>query len=257
MPEDLISVKNGRVAQLCLSNPPLNLIGLDLLARLRVALSEIEGSRARVLVLTSTVPGVFSAGADVRQLADLGARAAEERLLLEKLVWRQLADLPIPTIAAIDGVALGGGLELALCCDLRMVSQGARLGLPETRLGIIPSGGGTQRLTRLVGAARAKELILLAEPIAADDALRIGLANRVVPKGLAHAEAIAAARIIAERAPAAVRQAKRLIDSVADLQVDAGLAMELQAAERLFASDDSHEGFAAFLAKRAPRFRDR
>jgi len=257
MLEDLISVENGRIVQLSLSNPPLNLIGLDLIARLRVALSEIAESHARALVLTSTIPGVFSAGADVRQLAGLGSHAAEQRLLLEKLVWRQLADLPIPTIAAIDGVALGGGLELALCCDLRIVAQDARLGLPETRLGIIPSGGGTQRLTRLVGPAAAKELILLAEPIDADHALRIGLANRVVPKDRARVEAIAAARSIADRAPAAVREAKRLIDSAADFPVDAGLALELRASERLFANEDSREGFAAFLAKRAPRFRGR
>lgn len=258
MPEGLIRVEPGRVVRIFLSNPPLNLISLELITRLRDVLLRIgEGRSARAVVLASQVPAVFSAGADVRQLARLGTHAADERLMVEKLVWRQLAELPLPTIAAIDGAALGGGLELALCCDLRVATHESRLGLPEPRLGIIPSGGGTQRLTRLVGPAAAKELIFLGEPVDADHAMRIGLVNRVVPAGRAFPEALAMGRTIADRAPMAVREAKRLVNAAPDLALDAGLALELAASERLFGTTDSREGFDAFLTKRTPRFRGR
>ena len=169
----------------------------------------------------------------------------------------RLADLPMPTIAAIEGNALGGGLELALCCDLRIASERARLGLPEVRLAVTPGAGGTQRLPRVVGAARARELILTGRVVTAAEAERIGLVNEVVAAGEARARADAIAAEIAERGPLAVREAKRLIDLATELDLEAGLAAELDASERLFASEDMVEGAASFFAKRDPEYRGR
>ena len=163
----------------------------------------------------------------------------------------------MPTVAAIEGDALGGGLELALACDLRIASARARLGLPEVRLAVIPGAGGTQRLPSVVGPARARELILTGRIITADEAARIGLVNEVVPAGQARARADAVADEIAGRGPLAVREAKRLIDAAVGMDLDAGLAAELDASERIFASDDMLEGAAAFFAKRDPVYRGR
>jgi enoyl-CoA hydratase/carnithine racemase len=163
----------------------------------------------------------------------------------------------MPTLAAIEGNALGGGLEIALCCDLRIASGKARLGLPEVRLAVTPGGGGTQRLPRIVGPARAKELILTGRVIDADEAARIGLVTEVVPIGQARTRAEAIAAEVATHGPLAVREAKALIDAAWDLPIDAGTAAEVDASERVFASDDLLEGVAAFFAKRNPEYRGR
>ena len=163
----------------------------------------------------------------------------------------------MPTIAAIEGNALGGGLELALCCDLRIASERARLGLPEVRLAVTPGAGGTQRLPRVVGAARAKELILTGRVLTAAEAERIGLVNEVVPAGEAVARATAIGEEIALRGPLAVREAKRLIDLATETDIDTGLAAELDASDRIFATDDMLEGADAFFAKRDPDYHGR
>jgi enoyl-CoA hydratase/carnithine racemase len=167
----------------------------------------------------------------------------------------RLAKLPMPTIAAIEGNALGGGLELALACDIRVASETARLGLPEVRLAVTPGAGGTQRLPRVVGVGRAKELTLTARIIDALEAERIGLVSRVVPAGEARAAADEIAAEIAQRGPIAVREAKRLIDQSADLDLDAGIAAEVEASERVFGSEDMLEGAHAFFEKRQPTYR--
>ncbi len=153
----------------------------------------------------------------------------------------------MPTIAAIEGNALGGGLELALCCDIRVASERARLGLPEVRLAVTPGAGGTQRLPRVVGAARARELILTGRVLDAAEAERIGLVHEVVPAGDAVARATAIAEEIAQRGPLAVREAKRLIDLATETDIDTGLAAELDASDRVFASDDMLEGATVVL----------
>jgi enoyl-CoA hydratase/carnithine racemase len=163
----------------------------------------------------------------------------------------------MPTIAAIEGNALGGGLELALCCDLRVASERAKLGMPEVRLAVIPGSGGTQRLPRIVGEARAKELILTGRVLDAAEAERIGLVHRVVPAGEAVAAAQAIGEEIASRGPLAVREAKRLIAAAADLDLEAGLAAELDASVRVFATEDMLEGAGAFFDKRDPQYRGR
>lgn len=254
----LIALELGPVAHLELVNPPLNLVTRELLEELAAALATLAASSAgdvRAVVVTGRGERAFCAGSHVGEFEAQRGPAGRERLELEERVSRSLADLPMPTIAAIEGNALGGGLELALCCDIRIASSRARLGLPEVRLAVTPGSGGTQRLPRIVGPARAKELILTGRIISAEEAARIGLVNEVVPAGEARARADAVAEEIAARGPLAVREAKRLIDAGMDL--DAGLAAELDASERLFASDDMLEGANAFFAKRDPEYRGR
>ncbi len=255
---DLISLELGRIARLELVNPPLNLVTRELTEQLRDALRSLSSADdVRALVVSGRGERAFCAGSHIGEFGGLRGRVAEDKLLLEKLVYRQLANLPMPTIAAIEGDALGGGLELALCCDLRIASARARLGMPEVRLAVLPGSGGTQRLPRIVGPARAKELILTGRILAADEAERIGLVNRVVPAGEAVAASVATAEEIAARGPVAVREAKRLIDAAIDTDLDAGLAAELDASERIFATEDMVEGAAAFFDKRDPQYRGR
>jgi enoyl-CoA hydratase/carnithine racemase len=252
---DLVSLTGGIRAEIELRNPPMNLVSHDLTVQLRAALNEVaQSSQARVLVVHGSGDRAFCAGSDVREFEQLHGRVAEEKLLLEKLVYRQLARLAIPTIASIEGFALGGGLELALCCDLRVAGAAARLGMPELRLGVVPGSGGTQRLPRIVGPAVAKEMILLGEVIDAEQAARMGLVNRVVAAGQALSTSRGLADTIAARGPVAVRVAKRLIDEAGDRAMDDGLALELDASEEVFASSDMLEGASAFLAKRPPDF---
>lgn len=257
---DLIDLRLGRVAHLTLVNPPLNLVTRELLEAFEVALEALEAAEpddVRVVVVTGDGERAFSAGSHVGEFE--GQRGAEGRARheLESGVATRLARLPMPTIAAIEGNALGGGLELALCCDLRIASERARLGLPEVRLAVTPGAGGTQRMPRVVGAARARELILTGRVIDAAEAERIGLVTEVVPAGETRARADAIAADIAARGPIAVREAKRLIQLATDVDLDTGLAAELDASDRVFASEDMLEGARSFFEKRDPDYRGR
>ena len=252
---DPIVVESGPITTIRLENPPLNLVTVELTRSLDRALAAIESDPdVRCLVLTGTGERAFCAGSDVKEFASLQGRVGQGKLLLEKAVYRRIARLPVPTIAAIQADALGGGLELALCCDLRVADERAKLGLPEVRLGVMPGSGGTQRLPRIVGIAKAKELILMGEIISASDAVEIGLVNRVTAAGEALVEAMKMAETIAERGPMAVREAKQALDLAGDMPLDEGLARELDASERIFASRDMLEGAQAFFEKRPPRF---
>ncbi len=251
----LVDVDRGAITTIRLDNPPLNLVTVELTRQLDRILVELEHDRVtRCVVVTGTGERAFCAGSDIKEFESLHGRVGEGKLLLEKAVYRRLARLPVPTIAAIQANALGGGLELALCCDLRVADERSRLGLPEVRLGVMPGSGGTQRLPRIVGVSKAKELILMGDIISATEALRIGLVNRVAPAGRALDEARTMAETIAERGPVAVREAKRALDLAGDLPLDEGLARELDASERIFSSSDMLEGAHAFFEKRPPRF---
>jgi enoyl-CoA hydratase len=256
----LISLELGRVAHLTLVNPPLNLVTEALLHELTATLETLEAAApgdVRAVVVTGSGDRAFSAGSHVGEFESQRGPAGRERHELESGVARRLAELPMPTIAAIEGNALGGGLELALCCDIRIASERARLGLPEVRLAVTPGAGGTQRLPRVVGSARAKELILTGRVLTAEEAERIGLVHQVVPAGRALAAADEVASEIALRGPLAVREAKRLIDQATDLDLADGLAAELDASDRIFVTDDLLEGATAFLEKRDPKYRGR
>ena len=252
---DLVSLELGRVAHLELVNPPLNLVTRELTEQLRDRLATLAAADdVRAVVVSGRGERAFSAGSDVKAFESYRGRAGRQHFSREEEVFSQLAALPMPTIAAIEGNALGGGLELALCCDIRVASERASLGLPEVRLAVTPGAGGTQRLPRVIGVARAKELTLTGRIIDAHEAERIGLVSRVVPAGQALAAADEIAAEIAERGPLAVREVKRLIDQSAFVDLDAGIAAEIEASERVFNSDDMLEGARAFFGKRAPEY---
>jgi enoyl-CoA hydratase/carnithine racemase len=256
----LVALELGTVAHLELVNPPLNLVTSELVDELREALAVLESAPAgevRALVVSGRGERAFCAGSHVGEFEAQRGAGGRARLEAEQRAWQALAALPMPTIAAIEGNALGGGLELALCCDLRVASARAKLGMPEVRLAVIPGSGGTQRLPRIVGEARAKELILTGRVLDAAEAERIGLVHRVVPAGEAVAAAQAIGEEIASRGPLAVREAKRLIAAAADLDLEAGLAAELDASVRVFATEDMLEGAGAFFDKRDPQYRGR
>jgi enoyl-CoA hydratase/carnithine racemase len=256
----LIRLEMGVVAHLTLANPPLNLVTRELLWELGDALGALEAAEpgdVRAVVVTGEGERAFSAGSHVGEFESQRGPNGRERHALESGMADRLARLPMPTIAAIEGNALGGGLELALCCDIRVASETSRLGLPEVRLAVTPGAGGTQRLPRVVGAARAKELILTGRVMTAAEAERIGLVSRVVPTGQALAAADEIAAEIAARGPVAVREAKRLIDLATEADLATGLAAELDASDRVFATDDVGEGADAFFAKREPQYRGR
>ena len=256
----LIDLQLGLVARLTLVNPPLNLVTRELLEELDDALRVLAAASpgdVRAVVVTGTGERAFSAGSHVGEFESQRGPAGRARHELESGAARRLAELPMPTIAAIEGNALGGGLELALCCDLRIASERARIGLPEVRLAVTPGAGGTQRLPRVVGTARARELILTGRVLTAAEAERIGLVHEVVPAGEAVARATAIGEEIATRGPLAVREAKRLIDLATEVDLDAGLAAELDASDRVFASDDMLEGAHSFFEKRDPEYHGR
>ncbi len=255
MTSPLIDVESGPITTIRLVNPPLNLVTVELTRALDDALARVEtDDSVRCVILTGTGERAFCAGSDVKEFESLQGRVGEGKLLLEKAVYRRLARLAVPTIAAIQADALGGGLELALCCDLRVADERAMVGLPEVRLGVMPGSGGTQRLPRIVGPAKAKELILLGEIIDASAALEIGLVNKLAPAGHALDVALSLAETISSRGPVAVREAKQAIDLAGDVSIDEGLAAELDASERVFSSRDMLEGARAFFEKREPDF---
>jgi enoyl-CoA hydratase/carnithine racemase len=256
----LVELTVGRVAQLELVNPPLNLVTQALLDELETALAVLTAADpgdVRAVVVSGRGDRSFSAGSHVGEFEAQRGPGGHERHAQEERVGTALATLPMPTIAAIEGNALGGGLELALACDLRIASERAKLGLPEVRLAVTPGTGGTQRLPRVVGPARAKELILTGRVLSAAEAERIGLVTEVVPAGRAVARATEIGEEIAVLGPLAVREAKRLIDLAWDRDLETGLAAELETSGRIFATDDLLEGARAFLDKRPPEYRGR
>lgn len=252
---DLIELEAGPVTVLRLANPPLNLVTLELTVRLDAALEEIEATPDVRAVVVAGNPRAFCAGSDIAEFESLHGRVAEGKLTRENAAYNRLASLPMPTIAAIEGSALGGGLELALCCDIRVASEPARLGLPEVGLGAIPGSGGTQRLPRLVGPGRAKHLILTGTIIDGAHAREIGLVEVVTAEGEAEDTARAIAAEIAAKGPLAVREAKRAIDRGLELSLSEGLTRELEGSQRVFSSQDLLEGARAFAAKRRPEFK--
>jgi enoyl-CoA hydratase/carnithine racemase len=244
----------GAVALLWLDHPPANALSPETVDALRRGWDAVTGSEVRALVIASANPRLFCAGADIKAFTAMDAAAARAYVAATHELLRAVERSSIVTIAAVNGLALGGGCELAMACDLRIAAASARFGQPEIKLGIVPGFGGTQRLARLVGPAKALELNLVGDPIRAEEAARLGLANRVVPDEELLDAALALAETLAARAPLAVTAIKR-VSANADL--DAGLAAEQEAFAEVFASADASEGIAAFLEKRDPSFQGR
>ncbi|MBS0319163.1 MAG: enoyl-CoA hydratase/isomerase family protein [Proteobacteria bacterium] len=253
---DLLTI-TGAIGEIALANGPLNLVDKAMLRGLNEALRKAARTpELRCVIVHGGDARAFCAGSDIREFEHLRADASEHKILFEDMVVRALATLPMPTIAALDGHALGGGFELALACDLRVCRAGIRIGLTESRLGGL-AGNGSVRLTRLVGPARAKELLFTGDFIPTDRALAWGLVNRVVEQGSALDEARAMANVIAARGPLSNRLAKTLVDAAQDMALDAALSLSTVQQQKIFDSRDLHEGVAAFRAKRDPQFEGR
>jgi enoyl-CoA hydratase len=248
-----IIFEQAAIATLTVNRPTaLNALNREVLEEMARVIREVRHDESvRVLIVTGAGDKAFVAGADIAAMAKMSAIDGIDFSRLGHRVMESFEDLPIPVIAAVNGFALGGGLELALACDLIIASDKARFGQPEINLGLIPGFGGTQRLPRLVGEARALEMNLTGEPISAELAEAIGLANRVVPDHELLDTAVGWARKLAAQPPLAVEQIKRL-SGAGDL--DQGIEAEKRGFAEVFASDDAREGISAFLQKRPARF---
>jgi enoyl-CoA hydratase len=255
-----VEVADG-VARVTIDNPPANALTDELYAQLDTTVTQLElDDAARAVVFASAHPEIFVAGADVKRMADYDFRrgAVTRKIDLVHACFLRVQRLSKPTVAAIAGHALGGGCELALAMDFRFMGRGhPRIGLPEASLGIIPGGGGTQRLPRLVGRARAAELVMLAQRIDAGEAERIGLVNRALAREEVVPAALALAREIAEGAPMPVRGAKQALAGALDRSLEEQLRFEAEQQARNYETRDLLEGVAAVREKRAARFEGR
>ncbi len=249
---------DGAVATITLDRAEkLNALTAEMLQALEDACAALDRDEAvRAVIVASSSPKAFCAGADITEWGPLGALGMWQRWIRDgQRVFDRLARLRQPTIAAIGGVAYGGGLELALACDLRIASDAARFAFPEVTIGAVPGWAGSQRLPRVIGAGRAKQLILLGQPIDAATAAAWGLVTEIVPGDRLRERALELARRITENAPTAVQAAKQLVDAAAG----EGLATTLEALAAGFAAGtaDAHEGITAFREKRKPKFTGR
>jgi enoyl-CoA hydratase len=236
----------------------LNALSRQTLLELDAVLqAEARGPLIRAVVVTGAGEKAFVAGADISEMAGLTAAQARDFAELGQRAFGRLEALPVPTIAAVNGFALGGGSELALACDLVYASEKARFGQPEVNLGLVPAWGGTQRLARRVGPMRALEMVLTGETYDASRALALGLCLEVLAPAALLPHALSKARVIASRGPLAVAAAKRVLRAGADAGLAQGLALEAEAFGLVFASEDMREGTGAFLEKRPPRFTGR
>ena len=236
----------------------LNALDAELLEALDAAFTEAgQDPQVRVVVLTGAGPKAFVAGADIARMHTLSAIEGREFSLLGQRLMRRIERLPKPVIAMVNGYALGGGLELAMACHLRIAADSARLGQPEVNLGLIPGFGGTQRLLRLAGRAATLELCLLGTPVDAGRALQLGLVNRVVPAADLEAETLKLAALLAAAAPLALRGVLDAVVIGGECAMEEGLQFETAQFGLLFASEDMREGTSAFLEKRKPQFRNR
>ena len=256
MSERLVEVRRSGPAGVVTLNreAKLNALSTAVEDALATALDDVRD--AATVVITGG-PRAFSAGADVAEMRDQDPAAILAYYRATGAVYERVAALPQPTIAAISGWCLGGGLELALACDFRVAERSARFGLPEVRIGILPSSGGTHRLARLVGVARAKELVLLRERIDAAEAAALGLVTETVADGGALDRALALAASLAELPPLAVAVAKQALDAMPEASREAGLLVERLGYALLAQTADAREAAAAFTEKRPPRFEGR
>ncbi|MFF7242421.1 enoyl-CoA hydratase/isomerase family protein [Embleya sp. NPDC008237] len=251
-----LEVADG-VGTIRLSRPPMNALNRQLQEELRATAQE-AGERADVrAVVLYGGEKVFAAGADIKEMADMSYTDMADRGAALQSSFTAVAEIPKPVVAAITGFALGGGCELALCADVRVCADTAKLGQPEITLGIIPGAGGTQRLPRLIGPSKAKDLIFTGRFVAADEALAIGLVDRVVPAEDVYTEAVKWAARFADGPAYALRAAKEAIDRGLDVDLDTGLEIERLQFTALFATEDRGTGMRAFVAKEKPKFTGR
>jgi enoyl-CoA hydratase len=262
MYETLLLSQKDSVATLTINRPSkLNALNAQVLSELTLAFQALEGapaeSRIRAAILTGAGEKAFVAGADIAEMAGLSAAQGYAFSAAGHRLGRLMEDVSFPIIAAVNGFALGGGCELALCADYIFAAEHAKFGQPETNLGLLPGFGGTQRLSRRIGLGRARELVYAGEPISAAEALRIGLANRVLPAAELLAQTEQHAQRIAGQAPLAVAAAKRALNRGFNADLATACELEATAFGALFASEDAQSGLTAFLAKQRATYKAR
>jgi enoyl-CoA hydratase/3-hydroxyacyl-CoA dehydrogenase len=241
----------GRIAVLWLNRPPMNPLSPTVINELAETWKQVDG-KARAMIIASSNTFTFAAGADIKEFTKMDESTGAKMVEQAHSFMRGMEQSRTATIAAVNSIALGGGCELAMACDFRIAAESATFGQPEINLGIIPGFGGTQRLARLVGEAKALEMNLIGEPIDAWKAQEIGLANEVVPDHELFDTALSWARKLADQAPIAIEQIKRVS---ANGDLDQGLQAEAQGFAAAFQSEDAKEGIGAFLGKRKPQFK--
>jgi len=250
--ENISFEKKDNVAVLKISRPKfLNALNSETLREIEMVLDEIHKDREiYVLVITGEGNKAFVAGADIKEMSNMSVFEAREFSILGNRVFRKIEALEIPTVAAVNGYALGGGCELSLCCDIRIASENAKFGQPEVTLGITPGFGGTQRLARIIGTSKAKELIYTGRMIDAKEAEKIGLVNKVVAQENLMDEVMALANSISKNAPLAVRMCKVAINRGIDVDIETGIQYEAEIFAHCFSTEDQKDAMAAFLEKR-------
>jgi len=253
----IIYEKSEGIATITLNRPEaLNAFSKDVVEEVMQALEDLRSDEnVRVAVLTGAGEKAFSAGADIKAMAGMTALKARELSLMGEKLCLALENLEKPVIAALNGYALGGGLEVAMSCDLRIASENARMGQTEINIGLIPGWGGTQRLTRLIGRGRAKELIFTGRMIDAKTAEQLGIINRVAPADKFKETVSQLALELASKPPVAVRVAKAVINKGADISLDSALALEREGFGVVASTEDLKEGVSAFTEKRKPVFK--
>ena len=257
MPMVYFEINDG-VATLLLNNPPLNVLSIEMAHRIREAvLAVAEKPEVFAVLVTGTGGKAFMAGADIKEFPSyIENHSAESMAQMFDETMMDLANLSQPTIAVLNGVTFGGGLELALACDFRIAESHAQLGFPEIKLGVFPGAGGTQRLPRLIGLSRAKEMILTGSPVTAEQAWSMGLVNRVVTVGEGLKAGREFSQLFARHSKVALARAKRAMNEGLDLPLAEGLQLEARLFGEAFQTLDAKEGVTAFIEKRDPVFRD-
>ncbi len=253
--KNILFNKQNDIAVITLNRPPMNPLSKRVYKELGQAIDELkEDTSVKAVILTGAGEKAFAAGVDVTEIINLSVLEMHEFCLLSMETQSKLENMDKPTIAAINGLALGGGCELAMACDFRVAADNARFGQPEINLGIIPGGGGTQRLPRLIGLARAKEMLYLGDMIDAEIAERYGLVNRVVPQADLMDEAITMAKRLAAKPSVAMQVMKNTVNTGINLDLDSATAYEIRNFLVTFASEDRVEGMKGLLEKRKPVF---
>ena len=255
--ESLIVKKEEGIGWITLNRPHrLNTLTADMVGEMHSVLDDFEADKeVKCIVITGAGDKAFSAGADVTAFQGLTPATAVEASAKGQALYSRLEKIGKPVIASLNGYALGGGLEMAIACDFRVASENAEVGQTESNLGLIPGWGGTQRLVRMIGLPKAKELIMLGNRITAEEAARIGLVTKVVPKAKLQEETVALARKLADGPPVALRLAKETINFGTQVPLDIGLKLEAEAFGIALSTKDVMEGVSAFMSKRKPEFK--
>ncbi|MFJ7365245.1 enoyl-CoA hydratase [Peribacillus frigoritolerans] len=249
-------VKENKLAVITIDNPPLNVISKQVFRELGETFDALSKDTETVAVLITGEGNIaFAAGADIKEFPSMMGNPNMKDLVKEShAVLTKIEQFPKPTIAVLNGLTLGGGCELALACDLRVAETHVQIGLPEVKLGLFPGAGGTQRLSRLVGNAKAKEIIFTGDPLAAEEAEKIGLVNNVVEQGSGLSEAKILASRMTRHSLQALSRIKKAINEGSEATLEQGLEIETNLFEEIFQTEDVKEGVSAFLDKRKPAF---